>query len=101
MEAKAYHRPDYLLDFPSIRFSLLAFSERLSMSLFNRVLCGRCWSDVSLPLFGPVRMLGESEGFLLSSAAFMGPFASSIMSFLGKSASPRRDKDVPDRSSTS
>ena len=53
------------------------------MSLFNRVLCGRCWSDVSLPLFGPVRMLGESEGFLLSSAAFMGPFASSIMSFLG------------------
>lgn len=83
MEAKAYHRPDYLLDFPSIRFSLLAFSERLSMSLFNHVLCGRYWSDVSLPLFGPVRMLGESEGFLLSSAAFMGPFASSIMPFLG------------------
>ncbi len=53
------------------------------MSLFNRVLCGRCWSNVSLPLFAPVRMLGESEGFLLSSAAFMGPFASAMMSFLG------------------
>ena len=78
------------------------------MSLFNRVLCGRCWSNVSLPLFGPVRMLGESEGFLLSSAAFMGlfapsmmPFLGKMMSFLGKSASSRRDKDVPDRSLTS
>lgn len=85
MDAKAYHRPDYLLDFPFIRFrfSLLGFLERLSMSLFNRVLCGRCWSNVSLPLFSPVRILSESEGFLLSSAAFMGPFASSIMPFLG------------------
>ena len=101
MDTKAYNRSGYLLNFPSIRLPLLGFSERLSTSLINRVLCGRCWSDVSLPLFGPVRMLGESEGFLLSSAAFMGPFASSIMSFLGKSASPRRDKDVPDRSSTS
>lgn len=71
------------------------------MSLFNRVFCGRCWSNVSLPLFSPVRILSESEGFLLSSAASMEPFASSMMSFLGKSASPRRDKDVPDRSSTS